>query len=60
MMRCLQVTKLISQSQERKLTYAEKLGMIPHLAICFHCRNFNKNCRTLRKMMQKFAQENEQ
>ncbi|MDG6881230.1 Uncharacterised protein [Phocoenobacter uteri] len=56
-MKCLQVTKLISQSQERKLKLAEKCGVVSHLVICPQCRNFNQNCQTMRQMMKKFAKE---
>ncbi|OOF66209.1 zf-HC2 domain-containing protein [Rodentibacter caecimuris] len=54
-MNCLQVTKLISDSQERSLSFLEKTGMNAHLLICPHCLNFNRNTKQIRKMMKKFA-----
>lgn len=54
-MTCLQVTKLISESQERSLSLFEKTGMNAHLLICPHCVNFNHNVKQIRKMMKEFA-----
>ncbi|MDC2825596.1 zf-HC2 domain-containing protein [Rodentibacter pneumotropicus] len=54
-MNCLQVTKLISDSQERPLSFLEKTGMNAHLLICPHCVNFNQNVQQIRKMMKTFS-----
>lgn len=56
-MRCLEVTKKISDSYERNLTLKERIGVQSHLLICPHCRNFNKNCATLSQLMKDFAQD---
>ncbi len=53
-MKCKQATKLISQSQDRLLTFRERLGLIVHLATCKQCRNFQKNCTNLRALMHEF------
>ncbi|MFY3389268.1 zf-HC2 domain-containing protein [Mannheimia haemolytica] len=36
-MNCRQVTRLISDSKERKLTLKEKIGVKTHLIICPYC-----------------------
>ena len=61
-MKCRQATRLISDAQERPLMTKEKIGLNLHLAICTHCRKFQRNCGTLRKLMKDFkgykAEEN--
>ena len=54
-MNCLKVTKLISDAQERQLSFIEKVGMQAHLITCPHCRNFKRNSEQISKMMKKFA-----
>ncbi len=56
-MKCLQATKLISQSHERPLKLSEKCGVATHIIICTPCRNFQRNCKQLSEMMKKFAKE---
>ena len=53
-MKCRQATRLISDAQERSLMTKEKIGLNVHLAICTHCRKFQRNCGTLRKLMTDF------
>ncbi|MBS5012780.1 dsDNA-mimic protein [Haemophilus parainfluenzae] len=53
-MKCRQATRLISDTQERSLMTKEKIGLNLHLAICTHCRKFQRNCGTLRKLMKDF------
>ncbi|MCK3658925.1 dsDNA-mimic protein [Pasteurellaceae bacterium Pebbles2] len=54
-MKCLQATKLISESQERKLNFTEKVGVKTHLMFCPHCRNFKLHCEQMSKLMKNFA-----
>lgn len=54
-MNCLKVTRLISEEQERQLTFMEKVGMKAHLITCPHCRTFKFNNEQMNKMMKKFA-----
>lgn len=58
-MKCLQATRLISDSQDRKLTKQEKLGVGLHLLTCPHCRKFKRHCVEMSELMKKFAQEKE-
>ncbi len=53
-MKCRQATRLISDAQERQLMTKEKIGLNMHLVICIHCRKFQRNCGTLRKLMKDF------
>ena len=47
-MKCRQATRLISDAQERSLMTKEKIGLNVHLAICTHCRKFQRNSGTLK------------
>ena len=53
-MRCIQATRIISDSRERSLELQEKMGLKMHLLTCPHCRSFQINCKTLSMMMKKF------
>ena len=53
-MKCRQATRLISDAQERQLMTKEKIGHSLHLSICTHCRKFQRNFGTLRKLMKDF------
>ncbi|NYA27629.1 zf-HC2 domain-containing protein [Haemophilus haemolyticus] len=53
-MRCIQATRIISDSHERSLELQEKMGLKIHLLTCPHCRRFQRNCKTLSMMMKKF------
>lgn len=45
-MRCIQATRIISDSHERPLELQEKMGLKMHLLTCPHCRRFQRNCKT--------------
>ena len=53
-MRCIQATRIISDSHERSLELQEKMGLKMHLLTCPHCRHFQRNCKTLSEMMKRF------
>ena len=53
-MKCRQATRLISDAQERQLMIKEKIGLNLHLSMFTHCRKFQRNCNTLRKLMKDF------
>jgi hypothetical protein len=48
MLSCKDVTHLLSESQDRKLTVAERVRLEMHLAICDGCQNFRKQMDFLR------------
>jgi len=40
MLTCKEITHLLSESQDRKLSISEKVQLEMHLAMCKGCRNF--------------------
>ncbi len=60
MLNCQSATRLVSESQERRLSVPEKMGLNVHLMMCSGCRNFSQQIPFLRQAMRAFAQgENE-
>lgn len=55
MMNCKQVTRLLSDSQERKLTFIEKTSLRMHTTMCSGCRNFGKQMGIIRNISHKYA-----
>ncbi|WP_109080569.1 MULTISPECIES: hypothetical protein [Aggregatibacter] len=58
-MKCQNVTKLISESQEKPLSLLKNGQVYMHLAICPYCRAFARNCKEMHKMMQDFSTQEE-
>ena len=52
MMNCKQATQLMSQSQDRELSRAERIRLKLHLLLCSGCTHYNKQLRLVRKAMQ--------
>lgn len=55
MLSCHKVTRLFSESQERKLTLPEKMQMRLHTMMCDGCRNFGAQTQLLRRMARRFV-----
>lgn len=55
MMNCQQATKLISESQDRALSFPEKMSLKVHVMICFGCKNFSLQVPFLSKAMKAYA-----
>jgi len=55
MMNCRQATRLISESQERPLTFRERLLLKMHTMMCSGCRNFGRHMEILRKISRNYA-----
>ena len=49
MMSCKEVTRLISEGQERQLTLMERAALKWHTMMCTGCTNFGKHMDFLRK-----------
>lgn len=49
MLTCKQVTRIVSQAQERPLSFMERLKLRLHLMMCKGCRNYNKQMSFIRK-----------
>lgn len=55
MLNCQKVTRLYSESQERKLTLNEQMSLKMHVMMCSGCRNFGKQMHTLRQAARAYA-----
>lgn len=55
MLSCKEVTHLLSDSQDRKLTIAERINLEMHLAMCKGCTNFRKHMEFLRMACRRYA-----
>jgi len=55
MLNCKEVTRLISESQERKLSLLEKMPLKFHLMMCSGCKNFSKQVPFLGQAMRAFT-----
>lgn len=57
MLSCKEITHLLSESQDRRLSIPEKLQLEMHLAMCKGCTNFRKQMRFLREACRRFARD---
>jgi hypothetical protein len=55
MLSCKDVTHLLSEGQDRKLTIAERMHLEMHLAICKGCANYRKQMNYLRAVCRRYA-----
>ncbi|MBI2277083.1 MAG: zf-HC2 domain-containing protein [Dechloromonas sp.] len=55
MLTCMEVTRLLSEAQDRKLTLAEKMHLEIHLAMCKGCKNFRSQMSFLREACRRYA-----
>ena len=46
---CKETTRLLSQGEDRKLAFGERVTLRVHLAICNGCRNVNTQFKFLRQ-----------
>ena len=53
-MKCLQATKVISLSQEQRLSLRQEVELYAHLLMCRRCRQFKKNCEQLNLITKAF------
>ena len=49
MLKCKDASRLRSQSQDRRLTIGEKIGLRLHLWICDSCREFSRQLQLIRQ-----------
>ena len=52
---CLEVTRLLSEAQERSLSLGERTSLRVHLMICAACRNFGQQMDSLRQISRAYA-----
>lgn len=59
MMTCKQAHRLLSQAQDRRLSWLERLGLRVHLLLCDACRRFSRQIDILHQAMRHFARLDE-
>ena len=57
MLTCKDTSRLLSQAEDRKLGFGERVGLRLHLAICSGCRNAARQFRFLRQAMRRLAED---
>lgn len=55
MMNCKQATRLMSQGQDRQLTFPERMRLKVHLIICNGCANYNKHLKLIREAVKRLG-----
>lgn len=57
MLNCEMATRLYSESQERKLSFKERMALKMHSLACSGCRNFDEQMSTLRSVSRTYAKD---
>ncbi len=57
MLNCQQVTRLLSEAQERKLSMRERAELKMHRMMCSACNNFGKQILTMSIIAKKYASD---
>jgi predicted anti-sigma-YlaC factor YlaD len=60
MLSCKEASRLVSQSQDRRLGWRERVALRLHLAVCDACREFSRQMAWLRQALRHFALRAEQ
>ncbi len=55
MLSCKEVTRLLSEAQERELTWRERSELKVHRMICKACNNFGKQMVSMRSIARQYA-----
>lgn len=53
---CKETTRLLSQAEDRKFAFGERVALRAHLAICNGCRNVNAQFKFLRRAVRGLAE----
>ena len=56
MLSCREVTEVCSAEMDRPLKLGEQVALRTHLLMCTGCRNYRKQMKALRLVMQAYAQ----
>lgn len=56
MLNCKEVTRVCSDELERPLKLGEQASLHLHLMMCTGCTNYRRQLRTLRQVMQAYAE----
>ena len=57
MLTCKEITRLLSESQDRKLSVAEKLKLEMHLAMCRGCKAYKGQLAFLREACRRYTRQ---
>lgn len=57
---CKEVTRLVSQRQDRALALGERVALRLHFAICQGCRNMNAQIDFLRRAMRRLSEHGDE
>jgi len=52
---CRQVTELLSEAQEHRLSLRDRAALRMHTMMCDGCRNFRRQMETLRRISRSYA-----
>jgi len=53
---CKETSRLLSQGEDRRLAFGERVALRVHLAICKGCRNVSRQFRFLRQAVHALAE----
>ena len=59
MLSCKEITHLLSESQDRKITVSERVHLEMHLAMCKGCKNFKNQMNFLREACKRYGKDRE-
>lgn len=59
MLTCKEASHLVSQNQDRPLSFNERVGLRIHLWICANCRRFERQFELMRRLLRQSAQRAE-
>ena len=59
MMTCKQATTLMSQAQDRRITFKERIALRMLLMMCSGCPNFNRQMDFIRKAFRRIGGDGE-
>ncbi|MFL0797870.1 MAG: zf-HC2 domain-containing protein [Cellvibrionaceae bacterium] len=54
---CKEISRLVSESQDRPLSLMEKMSLRVHTFICGNCKNFEKNISFLQSAVKEFSKK---
>ena len=60
MLSCKKTTRLLSQGEDRKLAFGERVALRMHLAICDGCRNVTAQFKFLRLAMGNLSRDGDE
>ena len=56
MLACKEVMRMVSQGEDRRLAFGERIALRVHVAICRGCRNATAQLRFLRRAVRRLSE----